>query len=139
MADARNRVSITLTDSEMEQVKALSQILGIKPTRVVYEALKAGMPLIFNKEKQFSAELSAESVGLIDVANKGAAINRLSGAALANASLAALGGGAVAAGAGAVAGSTIGTAVVNVIEMKDKFYNLIDAMFSELPESSKEK
>jgi hypothetical protein len=23
--------------------------------------------------------------------------------------------------------------------MKDKFYNLIDAMFSELPESSKEK
>jgi len=61
MADLRNRVSITLTNAEFEQVKALAQILGIKPTRVVYEALKEGMPLILSKGQKFSNDVAFAS------------------------------------------------------------------------------
>lgn len=114
MKNTRNRVSITLTDSEMEQVKALSKILGVKPTRVVYEALKEGMPLILRKNQ--------EGAGLLATST---AISALTGAAL--------GGGALAAGG---LGMAIGTTVVNVADIKSKFYNLIDTVFSE---SSKEK
>lgn len=122
MKNTRNRVSITLTDSEMEQVKALSKILGVKPTRVVYEALKEGMPLILRKNQ--------EGAGLLATST---AISALTGAALGGGALAA---GGVGASLGAlVAGSAIGTTVVNVADIKNKFYNLIDTIFTE---SSKE-
>ena len=117
MADVRNRVSITLTDSEMEQVKILSERLGIKPTRVVYEALKEGMPLIFNKNKKFSSELSYGETGLLDTTTPAI------GAVLTNASLAA------ALGGGAGISVAIGSAVAAAIEK----------LFSESSEYSKDK
>lgn len=58
MADLRNRVSITLTDPEKAQVDGLAHILGIKPTRVVYEALKEGMPLILAKGQKLTNDMA---------------------------------------------------------------------------------
>jgi 16S rRNA U516 pseudouridylate synthase RsuA-like enzyme len=50
--DLRKRISITLTDGEARQVKDMADLLGIKSTRLVYEALKLGMPILLDKTKK---------------------------------------------------------------------------------------
>lgn len=60
MADDRNRVSVTLSDTEYAQVLGVAQMLDMKPTRVVYECLQFGLTEFMNhKRKQQSAILLA--------------------------------------------------------------------------------
>ena len=52
MTDLRNRISITLTDAEYAEVVAASEIMGIKPTRVVYECVKGGLSGVLNEDER---------------------------------------------------------------------------------------
>lgn len=40
----RNRVSVTLSDVELLEIQKLSELLGVKSSRCVYDAMKLGMP-----------------------------------------------------------------------------------------------
>lgn len=57
MADDRNRVSITLTHSERAEVEAVADVLGIKPTRVVYECVKAGMGIVLESGQKMQRQI----------------------------------------------------------------------------------
>lgn len=48
MASDRNRISITLTDHERDEIDAVSGVLGIKATRVVYECVKFGLTAVLD-------------------------------------------------------------------------------------------
>jgi hypothetical protein len=52
MADNRNRISVTLTDAELAEVKSLANLLGMKPTRVLYEAYKMSAQKLLDRERQ---------------------------------------------------------------------------------------
>lgn len=60
MAGLRNRISISLTDAEFAEIQSLADLLGIKPTRCVYEAVKLGVPQLV---KSYNA--TAQSVNAL--------------------------------------------------------------------------
>lgn len=56
MSDDRNRINVTLSDNDLFEIKEVASFLGIKPTRVVYECLKVGLPTVLkNGQDKLSA------------------------------------------------------------------------------------
>lgn len=79
MADDRNRISVTLSDTEYAQVLGVAQILGMKPTSVVHDCLQFGLTgFLDHKRKQASiiqfaaslAEQEKEGAGSVQVKKK---------------------------------------------------------------------
>lgn len=65
MADVRNRISITLTDLEKDEIDQIASVLGVKSTRCVYEALKAGLPILVKQ-----AQVSQSNIGFLKRASE---------------------------------------------------------------------
>lgn len=45
----RNRVSVTLSDIEMQRIDAIALQMGLKPTKLVYMAVSEGLPIILQR------------------------------------------------------------------------------------------
>lgn len=71
MADDRNRVSVTLTDLEFQDLKGVAESLGLKPTRVVYDCIKMALPHVLQTgmEMRESIKLSQRLKAQVDWTN----------------------------------------------------------------------
>ncbi len=57
MADTRNRISITVTDTELAAIEEVGTILGLRPTRVVYECVKYGLDGILEHAQRMQQQI----------------------------------------------------------------------------------
>jgi len=62
MAGERNRISVTLNDTDYAQVLGVAQMLDMKPTRVVFECLQFGLPGYMEHKRKLSSAIRLQSV-----------------------------------------------------------------------------
>lgn len=53
----RSRISLTLTDSEHDEIVRVANLLGIKPTKAIYEAWLIAMPVLIEQHEKRRSQL----------------------------------------------------------------------------------
>jgi hypothetical protein len=53
----RNRISVTLSDVEMAEIEQVAELLGVKPTRVVYDCVKSGLSGLLDKSQGLATKI----------------------------------------------------------------------------------
>lgn len=57
MISTRTRINLTLTDGEYSQITAVADILGIKPTRVVYDCLTSNLAGYLEEKQKLQKDI----------------------------------------------------------------------------------
>jgi hypothetical protein len=58
MTTSRNRISISLSDGEYEQILAVADVLGVKPTRVVHDCLSANLAGYLEAKRRIQQDIN---------------------------------------------------------------------------------